>query len=171
MGPQVQPKCSWHPKHMRNNWELRKWGYLIRSGHTEALLLKKKKKDIKRPFFPPCTNWPIYGLRPSLLLDGYSKSLISSFEVSSVCLPLDCSHTLIHRWCCKLHPFLCPLLSLWETLEPVQCNEQHFGETIAASVPGLNCTNVFRALFLSPAITFILLGKYASAHILAVLNM
>ena len=46
-----------HLKHMRNNWELRKRGYLIRFGHTEALLLKKK--DIKRPFFPPCRNWPI----------------------------------------------------------------------------------------------------------------
>ena len=43
MGPQVQPKCSWHAKHMRNNWELRKRGYLIRIGHTEALLLKKKR--------------------------------------------------------------------------------------------------------------------------------
>ena len=59
MGPQVQPKCFRHVKHMRNNWELRKRGYLIRFGHTEALLLKKKK-DIKRPFFPPCRNWPIW---------------------------------------------------------------------------------------------------------------
>ena len=58
MGPQAQPKCSWHPKHMRNNWESRKRGYLIRFGHTEALLLKKKY-DIKQPFFPPCRNWPI----------------------------------------------------------------------------------------------------------------
>ena len=63
MGPQVQPKCFRHLKHMRNNWELRKRGYLIRFGHTEALLLKKK--DIKRPFFPPCRNWPIC---PSLTL-------------------------------------------------------------------------------------------------------
>ena len=38
MGPQVQPKCFRHPQHMRNNWELRKRGYLIRFGHTEALL-------------------------------------------------------------------------------------------------------------------------------------
>ena len=60
MGPQVQPKCFRHAKHMRNNWELRKRGYLIRFGHTEALLLKKK--DIKRPFFPPCRNWPICSL-------------------------------------------------------------------------------------------------------------
>ena len=60
MGPLVQPKCFRHLKHMRNNWELRKRGYLIRFGHTEALLLKKK--DIKRPFFPPCRNWPIWEL-------------------------------------------------------------------------------------------------------------
>ena len=53
-----KPKCFRHEKHMRNNWELRKRGYLIRFGHTEALLLKKK--DIKWPFFPPCRNWPIY---------------------------------------------------------------------------------------------------------------
>ena len=59
MGPQVQPKCFRHVQHMRNNWELRKRGYLIRFGHTEALLLKKKK-DIKRPFFPPCRNWPTW---------------------------------------------------------------------------------------------------------------
>ena len=67
MGPQVQPKCSWHVKHMRNNWELRKRGYLIRFGHTEALLLKKK--DIKQPFFPPCRNWPIcYVMATSIML-------------------------------------------------------------------------------------------------------
>ena len=41
MGPQVQPKCFRHAQRMRNNWELRKRGYLIRFGHTEALLLKK----------------------------------------------------------------------------------------------------------------------------------
>ena len=23
MAPQVQPKCFWHPKHMRNNWQTR----------------------------------------------------------------------------------------------------------------------------------------------------
>ena len=57
MGPQVHPKCFRHPQHMKNNWELRKRGYLIRFGHKEDLLLKKY--DIKRPFFPPCTNWPI----------------------------------------------------------------------------------------------------------------
>ena len=57
MGPQVQPKCFRHLQHMRNNWELRKRGFPIRFGHTEALLLKKK--DIQRPFFPPCRNWPI----------------------------------------------------------------------------------------------------------------
>ena len=57
MGPQVQPKCFRHGKHMRNNWELRKQGYLIKFGHTKALF--KKKKDIKRSFFPPCKNWPI----------------------------------------------------------------------------------------------------------------
>ena len=43
MGPEVQPKCFRHEKHMRNNWELRKRGYLIRFGHTEALLFKKKR--------------------------------------------------------------------------------------------------------------------------------
>ena len=42
MDPQVQPKCFRHLQHMRNNWELRKRGYLIRFGHTEALLLKKR---------------------------------------------------------------------------------------------------------------------------------
>ena len=42
MGPEVQPKCFRHAKHTRNNRELRKRGYLIRFGHTEALLLKKK---------------------------------------------------------------------------------------------------------------------------------
>ena len=62
----------------------------------------------------------IYGQRPSLLLVGYNKSLMLSFEVSSVCVPLHCSHIFIHRWCCKLRPFLCPLIPLWETLEPVQ---------------------------------------------------
>ena len=60
MGPEVQPKCFRHEKHMRNNWKLRKRGYLIKFGHTEALLLKKK--DIRRPFFPPCRNWPIWDL-------------------------------------------------------------------------------------------------------------
>ena len=26
MAPQVQPKCFWHPKHMINNWQLKKKG-------------------------------------------------------------------------------------------------------------------------------------------------
>ena len=69
MGPQVQPKCFRHPQHMRNNWELRKRGYLIRFGHTEALLLKKY--DIKRPFFPPCRNWPICNSKVGAMW-GYS---------------------------------------------------------------------------------------------------
>ena len=43
MGPEVQPKCFRHEKHMRNNWKLRKRGYLIRFSHTEALLFKKKR--------------------------------------------------------------------------------------------------------------------------------
>ena len=30
--------------------------YLIRFGHTKALLLKRKKSDIKRTFFPSCRN-------------------------------------------------------------------------------------------------------------------
>ena len=41
MAPQVQPKCFWHAKHMINNWQLEKRGYLIKFGHTEALLLKR----------------------------------------------------------------------------------------------------------------------------------
>ena len=32
--------------------------YLLRFSHTRALLLKKS--DAKRPFSPPCRNWPIY---------------------------------------------------------------------------------------------------------------
>ena len=43
MAPQVQPKCLWHVKHMKNNWQLKKRGYLIRFSHTEALLLKRKR--------------------------------------------------------------------------------------------------------------------------------
>ena len=73
MGPQVQPKCFRHAQHMRNNWELRKRGYLIRFGHTEALLLKKK--DIKRPFFPPCRYWPICE-HCSLFTDHWTVSLL-----------------------------------------------------------------------------------------------
>ena len=80
MGPQVQPKCSWHAKHMRNNWELRKRGYLIRFGHTEALLFKKK--DIKWPFFPPCRNWPIWGMTRHLKAERSSTILSKSY-----CLP------------------------------------------------------------------------------------
>ena len=51
-------KCFWNAQHMINNWQLKKRGYLIRFSHTEALL--KKKKNIKRPFFLPCTNGPKY---------------------------------------------------------------------------------------------------------------
>ena len=47
MGSQVQPKCFRHLQHMRNNRELRKRGYLIRVGHTEALL--EKKGHFSRP--------------------------------------------------------------------------------------------------------------------------
>ena len=81
MGPQGQPKCFRHPQHMRNNWELRKRGYLIRFGHTEALLLKKY--DIKRPFFPPCRNWPIWAVFLPFFSHIFSFFLMFSF-LSSV---------------------------------------------------------------------------------------
>ena len=81
MGPEVQPKCFRHEKHMRNNWELRKWGYLIRFGHTEALLVKKK--DIKRPFFPPCRNWPICVI--STIYNMYLTSLCSNMYLYNMC--------------------------------------------------------------------------------------
>ena len=58
MGPQVQPKCFRHPQHIRNNWELRKQGYLIRFGHTEALLLKKKKRTLNGHFSRPAETDP-----------------------------------------------------------------------------------------------------------------
>ena len=62
MGPQVQPKCSWHPKHVRNNWELRKQGYLIRFGHSEALLLKKR--TLNGYFSRPAQTDPYAGKHP-----------------------------------------------------------------------------------------------------------
>ena len=31
MAPQVQPKCFWHPKHMINNWQLKKRGFLYKA--------------------------------------------------------------------------------------------------------------------------------------------
>ena len=37
------------------NWE----NEAISSGLVTRRLYFKKKKDIKRPFFPPCRNWPI----------------------------------------------------------------------------------------------------------------
>ena len=86
MGPQVQPKCFRHLQHIRNNWELRKQGYLIRFGHTEALLLKKK--DIKRPFFPPCRNWPIYVIFPSWKVQSLPKKNFEKYTVSSIKWPL-----------------------------------------------------------------------------------
>ena len=59
MGPQVQPKCFRHLNHMRNNWELRKRGSLIRFGHMEALL--SKKKTLKGHFSRPAETDP-YGV-------------------------------------------------------------------------------------------------------------
>ena len=78
MGPQVQPKCFRHLKHMRNKWELRKRGYLIRFGLTEALLLKKY--DIKRPFFPPRKNWPICNSKVGAMW-GYSLAMFKHLIV------------------------------------------------------------------------------------------
>ena len=104
MGPQVQPKCFWHPQHMRNNWELRKRGYLIRFGHMEALLLKKK--DIKRPFFPPCRNWPIcnvwYTMYDNWIYIGGCGSTHSHGHLhlfSTIC-NISCNHPIAnhHRW-------------------------------------------------------------------------
>ena len=66
MGPQVQPKCFRHVRHMRNNCELRKRGYLIRFGHTEALLLKKKR-TLNGHFSRPAETDP-YGL--TFISDG-----------------------------------------------------------------------------------------------------
>ena len=64
MGPHVQPKCFRHPQHMRNNWELRKRGYLIRFGHTEALLLKKKRTS-NGHFSRPAETDPYVFNRPT----------------------------------------------------------------------------------------------------------
>ena len=41
------------------NWKSN--GSISGLGHTKALL--KKKSHTKRPFFPPCRNWPICALR------------------------------------------------------------------------------------------------------------
>ena len=97
MGPQVQPKCFRHVKHMRNNWELRKQGYLIRFGHTEALLFKKKK-DIKRPFFPPCRNWPIW--LPMILCDGHFhlKRAVERLKAKVVDGELSCEVDEARTW-------------------------------------------------------------------------
>ena len=84
MAQQIQPKCFGHLKHMINNLQLKKRCYLIMFGHTEALLLKKN--DIKRPFFPPCTNWPIYvDMHMNICIYTISKSyptIISTSEAS-----------------------------------------------------------------------------------------
>ena len=69
MGPQVQPKCFRHAQHMRNNWELRKRGYLIRFGHTEALLLKKMTLNghFSRPAeTDPYVGWHLFSVTLSL---------------------------------------------------------------------------------------------------------
>ena len=82
MAPQVQPKCFWHAQHMTtDNWK--KWDYLIRFGHTEALL---KKKGQKQPKFPLCRNWPIWTLdkcktwfgRPRVLDVFYKSNFIGT---------------------------------------------------------------------------------------------
>ena len=46
---------------MQNIWETTEnWeNEAISSGLVTRRLYFKKKKDIKRPFFPPCRNWPI----------------------------------------------------------------------------------------------------------------
>ena len=98
MGPQVQQKCFRHVQHMRNNWELRKRGYLIRFGHTGALLFLEKK-DIKRPFFPALqklthmitlsfTNIVVYG-RQNILV--YQHILKVNFTSTLTC-PIYANH-------------------------------------------------------------------------------
>ena len=90
MGPQVEPKCFRHLKHMRNNWELRKRGYLIRFGHTEALLLKKR--TLNGHFSRPAETDPYPHMR---------KNRICSYEKNTqVCHPLK---TLIVQMWVSIH--------------------------------------------------------------------
>ena len=57
MVPQVQPMCSWHPKHEKKlRIEKTRLSHQVWSHGGSTF---KKKKDIKWPFFPPCRNWPI----------------------------------------------------------------------------------------------------------------
>ena len=69
MGPQGQPKCFWHAQHMRNSWELRKRGYLIRFGHTEALF--KKKMTLNGHFSRPAQTGPYVWIQ-----NGQTKAII-----------------------------------------------------------------------------------------------
>ena len=77
MGSQVQPKCFWHPQHMRNNWELRKRGYLIRFGHTEALLLKKNM-TLNGHFSRPAETDPYVSNGPLSHVLGIMRVLCSN---------------------------------------------------------------------------------------------
>ena len=45
MAPQVRPKCFWHGQYIINNRRLKKWGYLIKFGHMEAVLKKVIKSQ------------------------------------------------------------------------------------------------------------------------------
>ena len=45
----------WNIWETTENWE----NEAISSGLVSRRLYFKKKKDFKRPFFPPCRNWPI----------------------------------------------------------------------------------------------------------------
>ena len=82
MGPQVQPKCFRHAQHMRNNWELRKRGYLIRFGHTEALLLKKR--TLNGHFSRPAETDPYEETKTSSVERWWGFHILRSLEMEYV---------------------------------------------------------------------------------------
>ena len=103
MGPQVQPKCFRHLQHMRNNWELRKRGYLIRFGHTNALLLKKR--TLNGHFSFPAQTDP-YGYIHKLItiktqvIEGLTEDRRSYWDRLWMCSDRRSGpqHPLIYRW-------------------------------------------------------------------------
>ena len=66
---------------MINNWQLK-------NGATSSGLVTRrlyfKKNDIKWPFFPPCTNWPICGDRPN----KYKEIIIRIMKIDNQRLKL-----------------------------------------------------------------------------------
>ena len=90
-------RCFGDPKDTIDSKQLKNQIYLLRFGHTRALLLKKK--DTKWPFPPSSGNWPICSWCISYMYP--SQKEMKTINFSLICFFLVCQIAWTNSFCAE----------------------------------------------------------------------